>query len=106
MKSKEELLGDYREMSKHNALHKDEVFLAVLIDIGDFCTTLRNGARSRCKRDVSQCQWMAQAWFYWVSSAPQSQEDTYQKVDLPQWSSFGVWLDVALSDALGVLQLL
>ncbi len=27
MISKEELLGDYREMAEHNALHKDEVFL-------------------------------------------------------------------------------
>ena len=35
MKSKDELLGDYREMSEHNALHKDEVFLEVLIDIRD-----------------------------------------------------------------------
>ena len=35
MKSKDELLGDYREMSENNALHKDEVFLAVLIDIED-----------------------------------------------------------------------
>ena len=35
MKSKEELIGDYREMSEHNALHKDEAFLEVLIDIRD-----------------------------------------------------------------------
>lgn len=35
MKSKEELLGDYREMVEHNALHKDVVFLEVLIDIRD-----------------------------------------------------------------------
>jgi hypothetical protein len=35
MKSKEELLGDYREMVENNALHKDVVFLEVLIDIRD-----------------------------------------------------------------------
>jgi hypothetical protein len=35
MKSKEELLGDYREMVEHNALHKDVVFLEVLIDMRD-----------------------------------------------------------------------
>jgi hypothetical protein len=33
MKSKEELMGDYREMVEHNALQKDIVFLEVLIDI-------------------------------------------------------------------------
>ena len=35
MKSKEELLGDYREMVEQNTLHKDAVFLEVLIDIRD-----------------------------------------------------------------------
>lgn len=35
MKSKEELLGDYREMTENNALQKDVVFLEVLIDIRD-----------------------------------------------------------------------
>jgi len=35
MKSKEELLGNYREMVENNALHKDVVFLEVLIDIRD-----------------------------------------------------------------------
>ena len=35
MKLKDELISDYREMSEHNALHKDEVFLEVLIDIRD-----------------------------------------------------------------------
>jgi predicted house-cleaning noncanonical NTP pyrophosphatase (MazG superfamily) len=35
MKSKEELLGEYREMVENNALHKDAVFLEVLIDIRD-----------------------------------------------------------------------
>ena len=35
MKSKEELLGDYREMAENNALQKDTVFLEVLIDIRD-----------------------------------------------------------------------
>jgi hypothetical protein len=40
MKSKDELLGDYREMSEHNALHKDEVFLEVLIDIRDVLSAI------------------------------------------------------------------
>ena len=35
MKSKEELLGDYREMAEHNALQKEVVLLEVLIDIRD-----------------------------------------------------------------------
>jgi hypothetical protein len=35
MKTKEELLGDYREMVEQNTLHKDVVFLEVLIDIRD-----------------------------------------------------------------------
>jgi hypothetical protein len=35
MKSKDELLGDYREMTENNALQKDIVFLEVLIDIRD-----------------------------------------------------------------------
>jgi hypothetical protein len=35
MKSKNELLGDYREMTENNALQKDVVFLEVLIDIRD-----------------------------------------------------------------------
>ena len=35
MKTKEELLGDYREMTENNALQKDIVFLEVLIDIRD-----------------------------------------------------------------------
>jgi hypothetical protein len=40
MKSKEELLGDYREMVENNALHKDEAFLEVLIDIRDVLSAL------------------------------------------------------------------
>ena len=35
MKTKEELIGDYREMVEHNALHKDTVLREVLIDIRD-----------------------------------------------------------------------
>jgi hypothetical protein len=35
MKSKEELVGDYHEMVEQNALHKDVIFLEVLIDIRD-----------------------------------------------------------------------
>ncbi len=35
MKLKEELLGQYREIGTKNTLHKDEVFLEVLIDIRD-----------------------------------------------------------------------
>ena len=35
MKSKELLLGEYREMTENNALQKDVAFLEVLIDIRD-----------------------------------------------------------------------
>jgi len=35
MKTKDELLDDYREMTENNALQKDIVFLEVLIDIRD-----------------------------------------------------------------------
>jgi hypothetical protein len=41
MKSKDALLGDYREMVEHNALHKDEAFLEVLIDIRDTFVALQ-----------------------------------------------------------------
>jgi hypothetical protein len=47
MKSKDELLGDYRERAEHDALHKDEVFLEVLIDIRDVLTTLEQRLRER-----------------------------------------------------------
>jgi hypothetical protein len=35
MKTKEELLGNYRDMVENSARHKDTVFLEVLIDIRD-----------------------------------------------------------------------
>jgi hypothetical protein len=47
MKSKDELLGDYQEMSEHNALHKDEVFLEVLIDIRDALSAIEQRLRDR-----------------------------------------------------------
>jgi hypothetical protein len=47
MKSKEELLGDYREMCENNALHKDEVFLEVLIDIRDVLSAIEKRLRVR-----------------------------------------------------------
>jgi hypothetical protein len=47
MKSKDELLGDYREMSEHNALHKDAVFLEVLIDIRDVLSAIETRLRGR-----------------------------------------------------------
>ena len=55
MKTKEELLGDYRERAEHDALHKDEVFLEVLIDIRDVLTTLeqRLRERDRSERPIS-----------------------------------------------------
>ena len=46
MKSKDELLGDYREMVENNALHKDVVFLEVLIDIRDALSAIENRLRS------------------------------------------------------------
>jgi hypothetical protein len=52
MKSKEELLGDYREMCEGNALHKDEVVLEVLIDIRDALGAIED--RLRSMQDRSQ----------------------------------------------------
>jgi hypothetical protein len=46
MKSKEELLGDYRELVDHNALHKDEAFLEVLIDIRDALSAMEKLMRT------------------------------------------------------------
>ena len=46
MKSKEELLGDYREMVENNALHKDVVFLEVLIDIRDALSAIEKRLRT------------------------------------------------------------
>ena len=46
MKSKEALLGDYREMVEHNALHKDVVFLEVLIDIRDVLAAVEKRLRT------------------------------------------------------------
>jgi hypothetical protein len=45
MKSKEKLLGDYREMAENNALHKDVVFLEVLIDIRDVLSAIEKRLR-------------------------------------------------------------
>jgi hypothetical protein len=46
MKTKDELLGDYREMTEHNALQKDVVFLEVLIDIRDSLAALEKQSRT------------------------------------------------------------
>ena len=46
MKSKEELLGDYREMTENNALQKDVVFLEVLIDIREALVAIEDRLRS------------------------------------------------------------
>ena len=46
MKLKEELLGDYWEKSEHNARHKDEVFLEVLIDIRDALSAIESRLRT------------------------------------------------------------
>jgi hypothetical protein len=50
MKSKDELLGDYREMAEHNALQKDTVFLEVLIDIRDALAAIERRLRTRQDR--------------------------------------------------------
>ena len=47
MKTKEELLGDYREMTENNALQKDVVFLEVLIDIRDVLSAIESWLRGR-----------------------------------------------------------
>ena len=47
MKSKDDLLGDYRELAEHDARHKDEVFLEVLIDIRDVLSALEKRLRER-----------------------------------------------------------
>ena len=52
MKSKEELLGDYREMTENNALQKDVVFLEVLIDIREALVAIEE--RLRSMQDRSQ----------------------------------------------------
>jgi hypothetical protein len=46
MKSKDELIGDYREMAEHNALQKDAVFLEVLIDIRDALVAVEEQIRT------------------------------------------------------------
>jgi hypothetical protein len=50
MKSKEELLGEYREMTENNALQKDVVFLEVLIDIRDTLEAIEDRLGSRQDR--------------------------------------------------------
>jgi hypothetical protein len=52
MKSKEELLGDYREMTENNALQKDVIFLEVLIDIREALVAIEE--RLRNMQDRSQ----------------------------------------------------
>ena len=52
MKSKGELLGDYREMTEHNALQKDIVFLEVLIDIREALVAIEE--RLQSMQDRSQ----------------------------------------------------
>jgi hypothetical protein len=52
MKSKEELLGEYSEMVEHNALHKDVVFLEVLIDIREALVAIQD--RLQRMQDRSQ----------------------------------------------------
>ena len=46
MKTKEELMGDYREMVEQNTLHKDVVFLEVLIDIRDALVAVEEQIRT------------------------------------------------------------
>jgi hypothetical protein len=46
MKSKDELIGDYRERAEHNALQKDAVFLEVLIDIRDALVAVEEQIRT------------------------------------------------------------
>ena len=52
MKSKEELLGDYREAAEHNALQKDVVFLEVLIDIRDVLAAIEQRMRTADDRST------------------------------------------------------
>ena len=52
MKSKEELIGDYREMTENNALQKDVIFLEVLIDIREALVAIEE--RLRNTQDRSQ----------------------------------------------------
>jgi len=52
MTSKEELLGDYREMTENNALQKDVIFLEVLIDIREALVAIEE--RLRNMQDRSQ----------------------------------------------------
>jgi len=52
MKSKEELLGNYREMTENNALQKDVIFLEVLIDIREALVAIEE--RLRNMQDRSQ----------------------------------------------------
>ena len=46
MKSKDELLGDYRALAEEQAKHKDAVFLEVLIDIRDVLTAPEKQSRT------------------------------------------------------------
>jgi hypothetical protein len=52
MKSKDELLGDYREMAEHNALQKEVVLLEVLIDIRDALAAIEQRMREARDRSI------------------------------------------------------
>ena len=54
MKSKDALLGDYWEMSEKNVLHKDEVFLEVLIDMRDALSAIAQRLSVRQHHAVSR----------------------------------------------------
>jgi hypothetical protein len=47
MKTKEELLGKYRDLVENSARHKDTVFLEVLIDIRDILSALQKELRPK-----------------------------------------------------------
>jgi hypothetical protein len=46
MKSKEELIGDYRELTEQNSRQKDAVLLEVLIDIRDALSAIEKLLRT------------------------------------------------------------
>jgi hypothetical protein len=47
MKTKDELLGKYRDLVENSARHKDTVFLEVLIDIRDAVSALHKEMRTK-----------------------------------------------------------
>jgi hypothetical protein len=46
MKTKEQLLGDYRELAEHQSVQKDAAFLEVLIDIRDLLSAVEKLMRT------------------------------------------------------------